>query len=592
MTGEPPDRGKDGGGRGAKSKNAGRGGRVGSTEAWSARPVNNKSTNEELSLAEQLRLVRVEMKAIRAELETSKKRTDGLQQCEDMSLSQPAASSKTAVQRTDTDQATTFTVAQKGNHAGNRKLSFKPFDLSLFRHENFTKYHVIEVDEGKKRKLNPFRAYDDIKFQIKGEPEDFSSIGRDKFLVTVKSKQQSEDLKKLRALDSVPCRIAAHKTMNYSKGLIYVREFDIDEEDLRVGLADQYVTDVKVASWIKTKNESVKPFLITFASESTPEFIKIPGESFRTVVHEYIQRPMQCRKCQQYGHTMKWCTSEVAICGKCATPGHITANCQAAVAKCVHCEESHYAWNSKCKENIFQAEVTKTQTKEKISRRDAVAIVRRRFPDRKTPFSGMTRERQELPVEQSQSASTSRQPASQQNEKNMVAQKRKLIQVSSPISKNKVTSESLDSRGKKRREEMSRAEVADVSMEESDFEEDVLRQIYDSYVPDNGENVPIKPRKDNDMSAPSVSDLSVGMIKISKEATKRTDQVIKELERYKVARLYFVPSDKEYTHALIMSTDPLPDMVEMLDGKLKQKVTLIDNFSEEQEAELKRIIKS
>jgi len=597
MPGEPPDRGRDGGGRGAKSKTAGRGGNVGMSGVLPVRNVNSSATNETESLTEQLRIIRMEMKAIRAELETNKKLSESPQQSA-MPSSQPSASGTSIAQPGSGDAGKGQPKSSDGRvhnekQVGRNRQSYKPFDISQSRRECFTKYHVIEVEEGRKRKLNPFRAFDDIKFHIKGEPEDFSSIGKDKFLVTVKSKQQSEDLKKLRALDSVPCNVVAHKNMNYSKGLIYVREFDIGEEDLKAGLADQYVTEVKSATWIKTKSESVKPFLITFAVDSIPEYIRIPGESFRTVVYEYVQRPMQCRKCQQYGHTMKWCTSEVAVCGKCATSGHSTADCQATEAKCIHCEEGHYAWNRKCRENLFQTEVTKTQSKEKISRRDAIAVVTRRYPNRKTPFSGITRERREPPV---QRASTSEQSAVRPKD-NPVAQKRKIVQVSSPSSKGNVSRDNVDlNRGKKRREDTSSVASTDMSVEESDSEEDVLRQIYDNYVPENSNHTSTKDRRDNAVmsnhSKVKPYDLSVGMITINKEATRRTDQVINELEKYKVARLYFVPSEQEYTHALIMSSDPLPEVVEILDGKLKLKVTLIDNFSAEQEAELRRIIKS
>ena len=103
-------------------------------------------------------------------------------------------------------------------------------------------------------------------------------------------------------------------------------------------------------------------FRIIFAHghgfDADPDSVKIPGESPVTKVYEYKQRPTQCKKCQQYGHTINRCRIEFTMCGKCAAVGHKSEVCGTSYLKCCHCSEPHTAWNRKCKENLFQSEVS------------------------------------------------------------------------------------------------------------------------------------------------------------------------------------------------------------------------------------------
>ena len=122
--------------------------------------------------------------------------------------------------------------------------------------------------------------------------------------------------------------------------------------------------------------------LLTFNRELAPESVKIPGESHRTKVYEYKQRPTQCKKCQQYGHTINRCRAEFTMCGKCAAVGHRSEVCVAACLKCCHCGEPYTAWNRKCTENLFQSEVSQIMHTLKLQRFDATELVRRRFPNR------------------------------------------------------------------------------------------------------------------------------------------------------------------------------------------------------------------
>ena len=108
---------------------------------------------------------------------------------------------------------------------------------------------------------------------------------------------------------------------------------------------------------------------------------------------------MQCRRWQQCGHTLKWCKAEQATCGKCATDGHLSQFCLVSSFKCCHCGENHAARNLKCKENIFQSEITQLMTRAKIQRRDATEIVRSRYPDHTRSYVAVTSTQPRSPLQ-------------------------------------------------------------------------------------------------------------------------------------------------------------------------------------------------
>jgi len=564
----PPDKGSTRGG--AASSRAGTAARSSSNASSTLSCGQDRSSDLSSNLTAEMRVLKEEIRNLKRELEAAKISKEARELGTDTSVSSERLGDRNDI------GANRPPASQQAAGARPKKPTYRPLDMSQFKPDNYAKYHIIEVEEGAKRRLNPFKVFDDIKFVIKGEPEDLTSIGRDRFLVTVRNRQQSEDIKKLNMIASVRCKVSGHQTMNTSKGIIYIREFDIGEEELRVGLQDQSVIEVMHATWIKGRNEWVKPFLLTFATHKTPEHVKIPGESFRTTVYEYFSRPMQCRKCQQYGHKDKKCNSETEICGKCAVTGHKTNECTSDNIKCYHCGESHFSWNRKCPENIFQCEVTKLQTKEKMSRRDAIQTVSQRYPDRKTAYA--------------RRVAAAPAPVSEPR-----AQTKRKLNPASPTTV-RISSQSSSNRqndGDKRRkaESLQLLPVADM---ECDEETEVLRQIYDSYVPNQRDGKKVTSEKAADAgssSSKSPPKLNVGMIELTREATECTDQIIKDLEKYKVARMYVVPSDTEATQSLIMSTHPLPQRVDLMSGQLQVPVTMMENFTKQQMEELTSVLR-
>ena len=120
-----------------------------------------------------------------------------------------------------------------------------------------------------------------------------------------------------------------HPHYNTYQGLVFIQEYDLTDFDhFKTGLMQEYsLSDVVRASWIKPCNPLVaQPLLLTFRQD-LPEYIDIPGEQSRTKVYEYLQKPMICSQCQEYGHTKKYCKSNIIICRWCNCQGHDIEHC-------------------------------------------------------------------------------------------------------------------------------------------------------------------------------------------------------------------------------------------------------------------------
>ena len=70
---------------------------------------------------------------------------------------------------------------------------------------------------------------------------------------------------------------------------------------------------------------------------------------------------MRYKKCMEYNHTVKRCTSAMMRCQKCSETGHSVE--ERSNAYCFHCGEAHYGGDKKCKVQKQQEEVLAMQKK-------------------------------------------------------------------------------------------------------------------------------------------------------------------------------------------------------------------------------------
>lgn len=241
----------------------------------------------------------------------------------------------------------------------------------------FTRFFILNYcEKGIKRTICPFKFEKDLISLIGGKPRRINGNGKNGYLIEVDDLNQSEKIKNIEEVGGNACSIKVHEFFNGSKGIIYIHGNDItDLASFRNGLSQEYgVSDVEEAKWIKTRKEHTKAFIVTFGDGNLPDSLHIAGEHTLTKVYPYRNKPLQCNKCQMYGHTSKRCSDAEPKCRRCAE-NHPVDQCQADYSKCANCGENHVAGHKSCKHNIEEHKILEIQSKMKVGRGAAREIL-------------------------------------------------------------------------------------------------------------------------------------------------------------------------------------------------------------------------
>ncbi|GFV94054.1 uncharacterized protein TNCV_3357011 [Trichonephila clavipes] len=175
------------------------------------------------------------------------------------------------------------------------------------------------------------------------------------FFIEVSSSQQASALTKLRHLAFIDVTVVAHRSLNYSRGVISAADLlHVSTEEILENLQDQKV-------WSEAYyDKSVKA-----------AYLNCP-------VRPYIPNPLRCFQCQRFGHSKLTCRGQ-ATCARCAEVGHDSADCKAR-EKCVNCKRDHASYSRSCPNWSLEKEITVLKIKNKISYPEAQRIVSSRTP--------------------------------------------------------------------------------------------------------------------------------------------------------------------------------------------------------------------
>ena len=77
------------------------------------------------------------------------------------------------------------------------------------------------------------------------------------------------------------------------------------------------------------------------------------------------------------------------MCENCASVEHDTNGCKSEMAECCHCGGNHRSYSKICKEDKYQSEILQTVGRNKLLRRDAIEVIKGRYPNRKVMYSEM-----------------------------------------------------------------------------------------------------------------------------------------------------------------------------------------------------------
>ena len=239
---------------------------------------------------------------------------------------------------------------------------------ALSTRNGFVRYFTINFGEVDRREINPYDVDNEITKFTGEKPRAITGERKNTLTIQCRSKAQAEKIVKITKISNTECKIFPHAKFNQSKGLIFLKEFDIEDvEELENELGTTYnVARVERANFIKTRS-GIQAFIVTFNEEAPPYDIYIPGERSDTTVKPYYPRPMLCKKCWDYGHTLKNCKEETPICKQCSSSDHESNNCTAETLFCHHCGEAHEVGSKECERWIKEQEILKIADREKVS---------------------------------------------------------------------------------------------------------------------------------------------------------------------------------------------------------------------------------
>lgn len=259
-----------------------------------------------------------------------------------------------------------------------KKITYRPASLEeIFLTRPFDKYFLVSVPSSKKRSLCPFKFEKTLSKEVGGTPVSISNGGVDKFIVEIKNENESEKMKKLRRIDDLDVKVEVYTVYNDTKGVFYIHNKDIEDTvSFKEGLMEEYnLKEVTEATWIKGK-EGSKAFIITTCQAELPNYLHVTGEFSLTKVFPYFDSPLQCKTCQAYGHSKKYCSAETPICGRC-TGEHLTTDCMCETEddeKCANCQGQHRAGHRSCPEKKKEMKLVEIQKKMRVRRGEALRI--------------------------------------------------------------------------------------------------------------------------------------------------------------------------------------------------------------------------
>ena len=218
--------------------------------------------------------------------------------------------------------------------------------------DNFPRFLELNFSKSDRREFNPYSVAKQLE-EITGEKiKNLTGTSKSKLLVQSRSAEQTKKLLKIKKVFGAECTISALTSFNTSKGLIRLKQYDIDDmEEFKVHLSEQgKVETIEKAPFIKSRYGETA-YVVTFHTEKLPYTVYIPGEVADTVVHPFKSRPMLCKTCQEYGHTAKRCKKAEMRCRRCSEIGHNHMNCSNQ-PKCHHCKEAHPVGSKDCQREI------------------------------------------------------------------------------------------------------------------------------------------------------------------------------------------------------------------------------------------------
>jgi len=210
------------------------------------------------------------------------------------------------------------------------------------------RYFILSASDGSGlSSISPFILGKAIKLQA-GPVADVRKLRNGTVLIKTRDDRQAAAVQGLHKIGETSVKVAAHRTLNYCKGVIKCRELiACTDEEIAEELKTQGVVQCTNIS-VKTEQgdrRKTNTFILTFHSTTLPSFIRV-SDFLRVSVTAYVPNPLRCFKCQRFGHGQNSCSRD-SVCARCATRGHTADHCSNE-PKCANCAGDHPAFSRDC----------------------------------------------------------------------------------------------------------------------------------------------------------------------------------------------------------------------------------------------------
>ena len=256
---------------------------------------------------------------------------------------------------------------------------------------NYDKFYSIQFPGAPLEKSNPIAIEKALKNKAGNFADRIRKQNKNTLLVKVCNQQQGATVKEIKEIAGYPVDVRPHNSLNQSKGTLYSETMSsCTKEELEDTLRPQGA--IKIERMNRKLNGVITPthrYIITFNKPDLPQSIKLSDWHYE-LIEQYIPTPMQCVKCQKFGHTQKWCRREVAICARCSQEGHQAGTCNND-PKCANCEGKHKSMDKKCPLYVFKSEVLATQARVKCLYQEAENEVKDKYRELGKTYSFVVR---------------------------------------------------------------------------------------------------------------------------------------------------------------------------------------------------------
>ena len=181
--------------------------------------------------------------------------------------------------------------------------------------------------------------------------------------------------------DDIVSTVTPHKTFNTARGVVYCSDLHQFEESEILKRCPKEIISVRK---LKGTNNAIQ---LTFFSHFLPEYVKISRIPLR--VKKFKQRPVQCRRCFEYGHINERCNT-TARCYICSGMHALDGQCTKE-KYCFHCNGAHSPNWRECPFYKFEQDVLEVASNEHISFGAAKRKLRRDMRDPLQTYASASR---------------------------------------------------------------------------------------------------------------------------------------------------------------------------------------------------------